>query len=137
MSGLFNSLNVAASGMNLFQTWIDTTANNVANINTVNPAGQPAYAEKFVQAQAVSDGSATGNGVAIAGIKEGSNAGIPAYDPSNPLADPQTGIVLHPAESLSDQMTNLMIAQRAYQANVTAFSRARDAYSEALQIGEN
>jgi flagellar basal-body rod protein FlgC len=137
MSGLFNSLNVAASGMNLFQTWIDTTADNVANINTVNPAGQPAYAEKFVQAQAVSDGSATGNGVTVAAITAGSSAGIPAYDPANPLADPNTGIVLHPAESLSDLMTNLMIAQRAYQANVTAFSRAKDAYSEALQIGQN
>jgi flagellar basal-body rod protein FlgC len=137
MSGLFPSLNVAASGIDLFQTWIDTTANNIANINTVNPAGQPAYAEKFVQAQAVNDGSGAGEGVTVAGIQSGSSAGIPAYDPSNPLADPKTGIVLHPAESLSDQMTNLMIAQRAYQANVTAFSRARDAYSEALQIGQS
>jgi flagellar basal-body rod protein FlgC len=136
MSGLFDSLNVAASGMNLFQTWLDTTADNVANINTVNPAGQPAYAEKFVQAQAVENGS-TGDGVTVSGIVKGSDAGIPAYDPENPLADPKTGIVLHPAESLSDQMTNMMIAQRAYQANVTSFSRARDAYSEALQIGEN
>jgi flagellar basal-body rod protein FlgC len=120
--------------MNLFQTWLDTTSDNVANINTVNPAGQPAYAEKYVQAQAVEDGG-TGKGVAVAGIATGSDAGIPAYDPTNPLADPKTGIVLHPAESLSDLMTNMLIAQRAYQANTTAFSYARDAYSEALQIG--
>ena len=33
-------------------------------------------------------------------------------------------------------MTNLIIAQRAYQANVTVFERARDAYSRALEIGK-
>jgi flagellar basal-body rod protein FlgC len=137
MSGLFSGLDVASSGMNLFQTWLDTTADNVANINTVNPAGQPAYAEKFVQAQAVSGDSATGGGVKVSAIVAGSDAGVPAYDPNNPLADPKTGIVLHPAESLSDQMTNMMIAQRAFQANSTAFSRARDAYSEALEIGQS
>ncbi len=136
MSGLFPSLDVSASGMNLFQTWLDATSDNVANLNTDVTPGQPAYAEKFVEAQAVEDGS-TGGGVTVSGIATGSSAGIPVYDPTNPLADPKTGMVLHPAESLSDQMTNLMIAQRAYQANVTAFSRARDAYSEALQIGQS
>ena len=36
-----------------------------------------------------------------------------------------------------DQMTNLIIAQRAYSANVTVFERARDAYMQALEIGKS
>ena len=37
---------------------------------------------------------------------------------------------------MSDEMTSLIIAQRAYQANVTAFERARDGYLRELEIGK-
>jgi flagellar basal body rod protein FlgC len=37
--------------------------------------------------------------------------------------------------NLSDQMTHMLIAQRAYQANVSAFRAGRDAYLRALEIG--
>ena len=47
----------------------------------------------------------------------------------------EAGMVRHPDMNLSDQMTNLIIAQRAYQANVTVFERARDAYMRGLEIG--
>jgi flagellar basal body rod protein FlgC len=38
--------------------------------------------------------------------------------------------------NLSDQMTSLLVAQRAYQLNVSVFERARDAYVKALEIGK-
>ncbi|MFC7575845.1 flagellar basal body rod C-terminal domain-containing protein [Klenkia terrae] len=34
-------------------------------------------------------------------------------------------------------MTNLLIAQRGYQANISAISRATDAYNAALSLGKN
>ena len=37
---------------------------------------------------------------------------------------------------LSDQMTQLMIAQRGYQANLSVVERAKDAYSAALRLGQ-
>ena len=51
------------------------------------------------------------------------------------MAD-EDGMVLGPDMDLSDQMTHMLAAQRAYQANVSAFERARDAYSRALEIGK-
>jgi flagellar basal-body rod protein FlgC len=36
---------------------------------------------------------------------------------------------------MGDQMTQLMIAQRGYQANLSVIQQARDAYQQALSIG--
>ena len=68
------------------------------------------------------------------GIELGSAEGRLVHQPDHPLAD-EEGMVRHPDMNLSDQMTNLIIAQRAYQANVTVFERARDAYLRGLEIG--
>ena len=134
MSEMFNSLGVAASGMDVFKTWIDATSDNVANINTVKPTSEAAYQEKFVVANAV-EGGLTGKGVEVGGVQLGDANGLVVYDPTNPLADAQ-GMVRRPSTNLIDQMTNLVIAQRAYSANVTVFERARDSYQAALEIGK-
>jgi flagellar basal-body rod protein FlgC len=133
---MFGSLGIAASAMNVFKTWIDATADNVANINTVRSTDEAAFQPRLVVAQARGyQQGAVGRGVAVAGIAAGGTPeGRLAYDPSHPLAD-ENGMVRRPDVDLSDQMTNLIIAQRAYQANVTVFERARDAYLRALEIG--
>ena len=140
MSALFGSLGVAYSGMDTYKTWIDATADNVANVNTVRRTDQPAYQSKYVVAASV-PGTGTGPasdigvGTSVAGVELGDAEGKLVYDPNHPLADAK-GMVRYPAVELADQMTNLIIAQRAYQANATVFERARDAYSRALEIGK-
>lgn len=132
---MFSSLGVAASGMSTFKTWIDATADNVANVNTVRATDEPAFQERFVVAQAKQfDRGKVGQGVQVAGVLFGDAEGRLAYDPTHPLSD-EEGYVRRPDMDLSDQMTNLIIAQRAYQANVTVFERARDAYLRGLEIG--
>ncbi len=57
------------------------------------------------------------------------------YDPQHPLAD-EEGLVRYPSVDMADQMTSLIIAQRAYEANAKTFETARDAYRRALTIGK-
>ena len=38
---------------------------------------------------------------------------------------------------MGDQMTQLMIAQRGYEANLSVIDRAKDAYQQALSIGRS
>jgi flagellar basal-body rod protein FlgC len=40
-----------------------------------------------------------------------------------------------PDIDMGDQMTQLLIAQRAYQVNISVIERARDAYTAALGLG--
>ena len=56
------------------------------------------------------------------------------HEPSHPLADAQ-GYVRYPDIDLGDQMGQLIMAQRGYQANLSMAERARDAYQAALQMG--
>jgi flagellar basal-body rod protein FlgC len=64
----------------------------------------------------------------------GSAEGRLVHDPSHPLAD-ENGMIRMPDIELGDQMTQLIAAQRGYQANLAVVERARDAYAQALQIG--
>ena len=60
------------------------------------------------------------------------------WDPDNPYADQDgatAGMVRRPVVDLSVEMTNMLIAQRSYQANLSVMDRVRDAYKSALSIG--
>ena len=132
---LFNSLDIAMSGANLSRFWMDAISDNVANINTVRSTDQPAFQQRMVIAQSVGgEGGGVGDGARVAGIRLGDPEGRLRHDPDHPLAD-ENGLVRTPDIELSDQMTHLIVAQRSYQANVTVFERARDAYQRALEIG--
>lgn len=56
------------------------------------------------------------------------------YDPSHPDAN-QNGYVTYPNVNTVTEMTNLIDATRAYQANVTSFNALKDIATTGLQIG--
>lgn len=151
MSGPFSSLGAPASGMRVYQTWIDALSDNIANLNTINPAGEGAFQERFVVAQSSTGaagagmrgagaagpgGDGIGDGAYVSGVLFGDAEGRAVYQPDHPYADAD-GMVRMPDMDMSTQMTNLIIAQRAYSANVTVFERARDTYLRALDIGRS
>lgn len=133
MTEMFSGLGISYSGMTVQKTWIDAIAHNIANVSTVRATDQPAYATRYVLAQAESGGVA-GKGVSVQQIALGNEEGVVVYDPEHPLAD-EEGKVRHPGVDMGDQMTSLIIAQRAYEANAKVFESARDAYRRALTIG--
>jgi flagellar basal-body rod protein FlgC len=132
--GLFDTLSISGSGMMAHRKWLDAVSDNIANINTASPTSGDAFKERFVDVQAVDYGSGDG-GVRVAGARFGSGAGRIVHEPDNPLADAD-GNVKYPDIDLGDQMTELMMAQRGYQANVTAIQRATDSYQAALKLGK-
>ncbi len=73
-------------------------------------------------------------GVGVAGVVEQGGAPEVAYDPDNPLADAR-GYVTRPKVDLSQEMTNMLMATRLYQANLSVMQQARDSYQAALQNG--
>jgi len=130
----FDAIGIAGTGLTLHRKWLDAISDNVSNINDATSTDQPAFQEKMIEAQAVDYGSGEG-GVAVAGVKLGSAAGRTVYEPSNPLADAD-GYVKYPDIDLGDQMTQMMMAQRGYQANLQVMSAATDSYKAALQLGK-
>jgi flagellar basal-body rod protein FlgC len=132
--GVFDTLGISGSGLLAHRKWLDAVSDNIANINTVNPSDQDAFRERFVVAQAMDYGSGEG-GVRVARAEFGSADGRLVYEPDHPLADAE-GYVKYPDIDLGEQMTQLLMAQRGYQANLAVVERATNAYQAALQLGK-
>ncbi|MGK5115366.1 MULTISPECIES: flagellar basal body rod protein FlgC [unclassified Geodermatophilus] len=131
---MFDSLNISGSGLLAHRKWLDAVSDNISNINTVTSTDEAAFQERLVVAQAVDYGSGEG-GVRVASAELGSAEGRLVHQPDHPLADAE-GYVRYPDIDLGEQMTNLLMAQRGYQANLAVVERATNAYQAALQLGK-
>ncbi|HEY0509572.1 MAG TPA: flagellar basal body rod protein FlgC [Blastococcus sp.] len=131
---IFDTLGISGSGLLAHRKWLDAVSDNISNINTVNPANQDAFRERFIVAQAVDYGSGEG-GVRVARAEFGSGDGRLVYEPEHPLANAE-GYVKYPDIDLGEQMTSLLMAQRGYQANLAVVERATALYQAALQLGK-
>lgn len=127
--GAFDMLRIAGSSMGVHQTWLDTLASNIANVNTVTGTDQSAFQAQMLVVRSLPEG-----GVAVAGLAPSDPEGMLVHDPENPLAD-ENGYVRAPAMDLASQMTQLVMAQRGFQAAVQVTKDAQDTYNSALQIG--
>ncbi|MER7002604.1 flagellar basal body rod C-terminal domain-containing protein [Dactylosporangium sp. NPDC000555] len=132
--GIFGAIGIAGTGVTVYRKWLDAVSDNIANINDAVPTDGETFRARYVQARAVRYGDGDG-GVVVAGTALGPAKGRLVYEPENPLADHE-GYVKYPDIDLGSQMTQLMMAQRAYQANLTVVDRAKDAYQAAIQVGK-
>jgi flagellar basal-body rod protein FlgC len=127
--GAFDMLNIADSSLGMHQTWLDALANNIANVNTATRTSQKAFQGQMVIATPM-----PGGGIGVAGVAYTDPKGIIVNDPTNALAD-ANGNIRMPAVDLASQMTQLIMAQRGFQASVQTTKTAQETYSAALQIG--
>lgn len=140
---LFPAIDVAATGVTTEQTWLDTIASNVANVNDQSATNQPVYQEQEVLVQPVETSPVTtvanttttpvGSGVQVDAIVTPLPNGVLSYDPTSTLANAQ-GYVKTPGISLAQQLGNLVNAQTSYQANVAVINQAKTAYEAILGI---
>ena len=132
--GVFDTLGISASGLLAHRKWLDAVSDNISNINTATSTDKAAFKERYIEAQAVDYGSGEG-GVRVAKAEFGNGEGRVVYEPKNPLAD-KDGYVRYPDIDLGDQMAQLIMAQRGYQANLSVIDRATKSYQAALQLGK-
>ena len=147
--GMFDALDVSATGLTAERLRMDVTAENLANAQTTRGAdGQPYRRKEVVLsevqsggfgaqlAKAVGAGSASGSqpgGVEVAGITQDQTPGKLVYDPGHPDADAK-GYVRMPNVDTVAEMVDLITAQRGYEANVTAMQTAKTMFAKTLDI---
>jgi flagellar basal-body rod protein FlgC len=127
-----NAIGIAGSGLDVNRQWLNAISDNIANMNDVTATSGPAFQARYVVAQA---GAGT-SGVFVKGTVLGDSTGIVENDPTNPLADAE-GNVRMPDIDLGSQMGQLIMAQRAYEANAKVVTDAQTTYQAALAIGKN
>lgn len=77
----------------------------------------------------------TGNGVKVTSLQEDNETEMNlVYDPSHPDAN-EDGYVEYPNVNIITEMTNMIDASRAYEANATAFNATKAMVQKGLEIG--
>jgi flagellar basal-body rod protein FlgC len=135
MMGAFDAMDIAATGANLSQDWMDVLAHNLANINTVRSADEEPFRASLIYAtERIGGPGVAGSGVQAVRLLESAADPVVVFDPSHPLADEEGNVVL-PVVDMAGQMADLIVAQRAYQMNLQVIRNAQEAYQNALRIG--
>lgn len=153
--GLFSAFNINATGMTAERYRMDIISENVANANTTRTADGSPYRRKVVSFEEKTERrpssfghifnktlhehkgfvQQTGTGVRVSGVYEDHVTEMNmAYDPSHPDAD-ENGYVTYPNVNIITEMTNMIDASRAYEANSTAFNATKAMAQKGLEIG--
>ena len=145
---MFSAFNINASGMTAQRYRMDIISENVANANTTRTADGTPYRRKIVNfeekggqtsfsrilGKAAYSHGYTGQGVKVSGVYEDHKTPMNmVYDPSHPDAD-ENGYVTGPNVNIITEMTNMIDASRAWEANSTAFNTSKSIAVKGLEL---
>jgi flagellar basal-body rod protein FlgC len=161
--GMFSGFSISASGMSAQRRRLDIIAENLANVETTRtPEGGPYRRQISVQqSTAISSPKLSQNrdfmNLVRTNINHISETAVPErsagqprlgvesvvrqdnkpfrveYDPGHPDAN-EEGYVLKPNVNVIEEMTEMIKATRAYQANAAALEAAKEMFNVSLQI---
>jgi len=130
--GLFSSMRISGSALTAQRLRMDVIAGNIANADTTRLNGQR---QQVVFTPLNQGSSAAGDGLQVAAIVKDQSAGRQVYDPANPDADPATGLVAYPNVDTTTEMTDMLSANRAYEANVTVLESIKQMAQRSIDLG--
>jgi flagellar basal-body rod protein FlgC len=146
MADFISGMRISGSGMTAQRARLNAISSNIANINTTQtPEGGP-YRRKDVVFEAMPDARNFGEiltstnpksnmqRVQVTDVVSDKKAPLLKYDPDHPDANPE-GYVAYPNINLMEEMTNMIQASRAYEANVSALQASKDMALSALELG--
>jgi len=135
------SLETSASGLYAQRKRMDIIASNLANIETTRTEKGGPYRRKMVvmgTKEIDQDFDKMFNsgvkGVQIEDVVEDQTPFKKVYNPSHPDAD-SNGYLYKPNVDLIVETTNMLMARRAFEANIAAIKATRQMIIKALEIG--
>ena len=132
----FSSMQISATGLSAERLRMDTITSNIANAGTTKSAdGSGAYVRRVAVFQEALDANKDMAGVKAVGIEKDKSPLRKVYDPTHPDAD-KAGYVTMPNVNVLNEMADMMVAQRSYDANIDTFNAMKSMFSKALEIGK-
>ncbi len=139
-------MEILASGLAASRLRMNLVSSNLTNANTTRTAEGGPYKRKDPVYQATPVESASFNnilrdqmdssyrGVTVTDIVEDNNPPRTVFDPSHPDAD-KDGIVRLPNINMVEEMVDMIMASRAYEAGISAMQSVKSMANKALAIG--
>ena len=135
------TLEISASGLYVQRKRMDIISSNLANIETTRTEAGGPYRRKIVvmgtkppELDFKDIFSLKLEGVQIQDVVEDMSPFKRVYNPSHPDAN-EDGYLLKPNVELIVETTNMLMARRAFEANVAAIKATRQMALKALEIG--
>ena len=142
---LLQASRISATGLTAQRTKMKVIAENLANVDTTRtPEGGPYRRKMVVFSEKSADrfqevlgrSQDVENGVEVTEIINSSDEFRLVFNPNHPDADPDTGYVTLPNINLLTEMADMMLARRAYDANISVMSNTKAMINRALEIGK-
>jgi flagellar basal-body rod protein FlgC len=138
--GIFRSFEISTSGLHVQRKRMDVISSNLANMETTRTENGTPYRRKMIVLGAESMENFDSlfhlklQAAKIENVVEDQSPFVRVHDPGHPDAD-EDGYVLKPNVDLVVEMTNMLMARRVFEANVTAMKTTRQMALKALEIG--
>lgn len=126
--------------MNAERSRLEVIAQNIANANTTRGLNGKPYARQQVVFESVLQQAQAGNAVGVtaprvASIRTDNTLGRQVYQPGHPDAD-EKGMVRMPNVNLFEEMADMVVASRSFEANLAVMKNGRSLAMQALNIGK-
>ncbi|PKN06562.1 MAG: flagellar basal body rod protein FlgC [Deltaproteobacteria bacterium HGW-Deltaproteobacteria-7] len=138
----FTAFKIAGSGLSAQRKKMDVVSSNIANVmSTSTPEGGPykrkimSFAADPLEKDFDSNLKKALNAVKVDKITEDREGLKTIYDPAHPDAN-KDGFVTLPNVSLMVEMTEMITAARAYEANATVIDATKNMAMKAMDIGK-
>ncbi len=132
--GAFDAIDIAQTGADVSQLWLEAIAHNIANVNTIRSADEEPFRALLVHAEEALNGAGVGEGTRAVQIMRSDGDPVWVFDPEHPLAS-EEGYVVRPVVDLAKEMADMIAAQRSYQMNLQVIKTNEETYQAALKIG--
>jgi len=150
--GIFNSINIASSGLTANRARLDVIADNMANVNTTRTTEGGPFRRSRVILRPKTEGPfwrspflpetmdpGIGTGVRVSEIqKDRTTEPRYVYDPTHPdaiLTGRWEGYVEMPNVDVVTEMVDMISASRSYEANAAIIEGSKTMFQRALDIG--
>lgn len=139
---MFDTMEVLASGLSVARLRVNTLASNLANAQTTRTDEGGPYRRRDVVQVAKDVPGTFASTLDRMSLQRPSAMAVVAdqseprkvFQPGHPDADNE-GYVAYPNVNMVQTMTDLMMAQRLYQASLSAMSATKDMVQESYRIG--
>lgn len=133
----FAVFKVSASALDAQRQRMNVIASNMANANSTRTEEGGPYRRKEVVFSSIlmEPNPVQLDGVKVVDVAADETPFKTVYDPGHPDAD-KDGYVSMPNVNVVEEMANMMMALRAYEASVSAFNISKTMFMKTLELGK-
>jgi flagellar basal-body rod protein FlgC len=144
MIRIMSGADTTVAALNAERMKLEVISQNIANANVTNtPEGGPYKRKEVVFESIMNEAFKTQDGnketpmmVKVGKVETDETPGITIHDPNHPDADAEGNVTLSNV-NIHEEMVDMIMASRAYEANLSAMKYARSMAVQTLRIGRS